>query len=335
MKNKISVGFYLGVGDFLCAVPIFNELLKENDQLRLYVSRPILAFVPFLELDCDKIEFVVFDTLRTATFSKMLGLVSALKADSSDMFLITPDAQRGVSSWKIPLILRAAKVLLRKEFKIVGAAEDRLSRLYDLQVPVSKRIDLTSRGFSLAYMARIFPTNRSGDGRIFKYSTLPQAPVYDLVIHPGASKDHKKWPLSHYCTLIRELGANFKIAFIGTDNDLRETRMCSDIVGVNFVVDSLGSALAVVRNARCVLTMDSGFSHVAALMQRPHVALFGPTSTEATPPASPFSRILSTECLSCRPCNLHYCRFTENYCMHMLEPKVVGKIIYEQLDHGK
>ena len=87
-----------------------------------------------------------------------------------------------------------------------------------------------------------------------------------------------------------------------------------------------------VANASAVLTMDSGFSHVAGFLGVRHFALFGSTDPVAYPPVSDKSTVLYRRALPCQPCNLHSCPYEHAACMQQVGPTEVAEAITIALD---
>jgi heptosyltransferase-2 len=69
---------------------------------------------------------------------------------------------------------------------------------------------------------------------------------------------------------------------------------------------TVGSLMAVVASCEAVLTNDSGAMHMADALGIPTVAVFGPTSEDATGPTGPWSAVVRHS-VDCSPCLLHEC----------------------------
>ena len=113
---------------------------------------------------------------------------------------------------------------------------------------------------------------------------------------PGAEfGPAKRWPHYHYAELAKQLiERGYSVRLFGSvkDDEVSEQirlalpedlqRYCINLAGqteLNQAVDLISDCVAVVSN-------DSGLMHIAAALQRPLVALYGPTSPQYTPPLS-------------------------------------------------
>ena len=113
---------------------------------------------------------------------------------------------------------------------------------------------------------------------------------------PGAEfGPAKRWPHYHYAKLAEmliEQGYAIRLFGSAKDEEVGEQIRCAlpsplqsycvNLAGqteLNQAVDLMSDCIAVVSN-------DSGLMHVAAALNRPLVALYGPTSPQYTPPLS-------------------------------------------------
>ncbi|MFZ5773922.1 MAG: lipopolysaccharide heptosyltransferase I [Thermodesulfobacteriota bacterium] len=85
---------------------------------------------------------------------------------------------------------------------------------------------------------------------------------------------------------------------------------------------SLKTLAALYERARLLITTDTGPMHVAAAMDTPVVALFGPTAPWRTGPFGPNHRVLRVE-LACGPCLKRICP-RDHECMTRL---TVGQVV--------
>jgi heptosyltransferase-2 len=129
------------------------------------------------------------------------------------------------------------------------------------------------------------------------------------VFCPGAEYGPaKRWPY------FRELSAAMgtPVVVLGSSSD---AQAAEGIPGTNLVgKTSLDEAIRLIAGASAVVSNDSGLMHVAAALGRPQVALFGSSSPEHTPPASPRARVLWLR-LECSPCFERVCPLGHFRCM--------------------
>ncbi|WP_334471292.1 ADP-heptose--LPS heptosyltransferase RfaF [Arsenophonus sp. PmNCSU2021_1] len=114
---------------------------------------------------------------------------------------------------------------------------------------------------------------------------------------PGAEfGPAKRWPAYHYVELAQLLFAahGYQILIFGSQKDSRigedirqslsaDCRQhCFNLAGKT----TLEQAVNLLASCRAVVTNDSGLMHIAAALNRPLVALYGPSSPDFTPPLS-------------------------------------------------
>lgn len=130
-------------------------------------------------------------------------------------------------------------------------------------------------------------------------------------ISPGSVWATKRWLPDRYAALIRRLDREYgyRSVLFGSSGD---RPLCAEIAAESGV-DPLNAAgaLTLLQSAalaaRCsaVVSNDTGMGHVAAAMDTPVVALFGPTvSAFGFVPHGPGHRVVETP-LDCRPCSSH------------------------------
>jgi heptosyltransferase II len=149
-----------------------------------------------------------------------------------------------------------------------------------------------------------------------------------VVYAPGAEfGPAKRWPPRHFGELAREIVAQdpqAQIALLGSPKD-RET--CEEVVAAaghaaSSMLNLAGStkldeAAALIAQADAVVTNDSGLMHIASGLNRPLVALYGPTDPRHTPPSSEFAKWIWLH-IDCAPCQQRQCPLGHHNCMEKL-----------------
>ena len=144
-----------------------------------------------------------------------------------------------------------------------------------------------------------------------------------LALAPGAEYGPaKRWPTRHFAALAKAKQAEgWDVWLFGSSGD-REVATAFpttvDLVGRT----SLDQAVALLSLADAVVSNDSGLMHVAAALDRPQVALFGPSDPTRTGPRNPAARILRLG-LDCSPCNKRVCPLGHHRCLEELPPEQV------------
>ena len=115
-----------------------------------------------------------------------------------------------------------------------------------------------------------------------------------LGICPGAEfGPSKKWPAQYFSEVAKEyVSRGWNVICFGSKNDIETGRKLETFNGLgdenkfyNLIgMTSLLDVVDLLAHCKRVVTNDSGLMHVAAAVQTPLVALYGPSSPEYTPP---------------------------------------------------
>lgn len=155
-----------------------------------------------------------------------------------------------------------------------------------------------------------------------------QRPVQPLLIlAPGAEfGPAKRWPAAHFAVLAQaKIRDGWAVWLLGAAGDrdaaavVREACPAAvDLAGRT----TLAEAVALIAIANAVVSNDSGLMHVAAALERPQVALFGPSDAERTGPRNARARVIARD-LSCRPCHSRVCPLGHHACLAGIAPQQV------------
>ncbi len=144
----------------------------------------------------------------------------------------------------------------------------------------------------------------------------------------------KNWPLEHLAKLCEGLGSrDIRVLVTGTDKDLETASILMNKIKASKVINACGKTsinqLAyLISKCSVYISSDSAPLHIAAAMQVPFVALFGPTDPlRHLPPAKEF--ILLKKDLECRPCYKTNCKDLK--CMEEISPQEVLEAVNKLL----
>ncbi|OGT45410.1 MAG: lipopolysaccharide heptosyltransferase II [Gammaproteobacteria bacterium RIFCSPHIGHO2_12_FULL_41_20] len=154
----------------------------------------------------------------------------------------------------------------------------------------------------------------------------PTKPV--LALCPGAEfGPAKRWPEEYFVRIaMAKLYDDWDVWLFGSPKEktiadmiMQQTQQqCLDLVGrtrLEEVIDLLSLATGVISN-------DSGLMHIAAALQKPLLAIYGPTSPHFTPPLTAQAQILRLS-LDCQPCFQRTCPLQHHRCMRDLTPEKI------------
>jgi heptosyltransferase III len=155
-----------------------------------------------------------------------------------------------------------------------------------------------------------------------------------ILCHTGAGISKKEWPLTHWTTLHRlASSAGCRLVFSHGVGQREENAMhqLKSLLPEAKILPALKLAefIAVLKQARALISNDTGPMHFAAALGVPVVALFGPTSVEKWSPLGEKVRVLRAEGCSCAP-TLHDCQKAVP-CMAGISPESVIRSLLEVL----
>ena len=147
-----------------------------------------------------------------------------------------------------------------------------------------------------------FPSLVGNEANIIKLSSSHGIDLYKPLISlcPGAEfGPSKRWPSEYYAEVANNfLSRDWQILLLGSKNDVpigKEIEKYSDqshkilnLIGKTKLVDTVD----IIKASKLVLCNDSGLMHIAASVDVPLVALYGPTSPEFTPPLSRKAKVI-------------------------------------------
>lgn len=289
------------VGDMMMSHALYQQLKIQNPNCQIDVMapdwcRPLLARMP-------EVRNAISMPIGHGAFrlGKRYQLGKSLR-NQYDMAIVLPNS---LKSAFIPLF---AKIANRRGWK----GESRYFFLNDLRSNKNDYPMMVQRYVALAFEQGVIPLakdlpiaypyletqpkeieqTKAKFARQLNYAENRPA----IGFCPGAEfGPAKRWPHYHYATLAKMLIAQgYSVRLFGSKKDeqigqqiclsLPEElqRYCLNLAGqtdLNQVVDLIADCQVVVSN-------DSGLMHIAAALNKPLVALYGPTSPQYTPPLS-------------------------------------------------
>ena len=151
-------------------------------------------------------------------------------------------------------------------------------------------------------------------------------------LNTGGSWPSKRWPEKYFAKLADklQLEENAQVVFFGGEGDLeRVDRIAEKMESspLNFAGGtSLMELAGLADECDLVISGDSGPAHVAAAVDTPVIALFGPSDEVKYRPYGEIHRVVKSD-VDCRPCGEHKCPEKHYHCMRRIKPgQIMGMI---------
>lgn len=164
-----------------------------------------------------------------------------------------------------------------------------------------------------------------------------------IVFAPGAEFGAaKRWPAYRFAALAAQIikhAPQSEIVLLGSGGDLATCQEICDLeptLQINNLAGktSLEEAIALIASARAVISNDSGLLHIASALNRPVIALYGPTDPNHAPPFSDVASSISLK-LDCSPCRQRECPLGHGNCMHQITHDMVWEKLKTIIDQAQ
>ena len=327
------------LGDVIQALPVLRLLKLHYPHAEIFWWIDS-ALAPLLEGDPDLAGIVRFERKRWGKprhWPEMLRSLRWLRAQHFDLVIdLQCLARSGAFAWLtrgtflagLDEVREGARgfydlAVPRKDFH-THAVDWYLSVLPPLGVPVHKNFQwLPERPAAAAAVNRKWFEDNSK--RKTQNAKL-------ILLQPGARWKNKRWPAKHFAELVRALAEKFpegQFAILGDHGDQPLGEIicqaapgrCLNLCGAT----SLPEMIEWVRRCDLMITNDTGPMHVAAALNKPLVALFGPTEPRRTGPYGQLENVLRLD-LPCSPCLKANCTYEKtDECLRALPPAPVGE----------
>ena len=128
------------------------------------------------------------------------------------------------------------------------------------------------------------------------------------VIVPGARWQTKQWPAERFARLASMLG--IRSVIVGSAADYQTAKVIEAASGGKALSiageTDIRELICIIKDARYMITNDSGPMHIAAACGVPVIAIFGPTSPVLTGPYGS-NNIIVQASADCSPCRKRKC----------------------------
>ncbi|MGC8653691.1 MAG: glycosyltransferase family 9 protein [Candidatus Kryptoniota bacterium] len=152
-----------------------------------------------------------------------------------------------------------------------------------------------------------------------------------ITVNIGGGWETKRWKTDKFISLSKKILNELSIGVVilyGPAEELQARAIAEQSGAVLAPFTSLHQMGAIMKASKLLITNDSGPMHIAASLNVPTLAIFGPTDPKLQGPYGNISEIVQKEDLECLKCNKTTCPIG-NICMTTLDAEVV----FEKLDH--
>ncbi len=153
-----------------------------------------------------------------------------------------------------------------------------------------------------------------------------------IVIHTGARWVYRRWAIDKWAELavVMRQRHGCEIVFAGGPDDVADIRKVMRILPFEAYSwagqSSLLDYAALVSRAVCMIGNESGPMHIAAAMDVPVIALFGPGIPSVFAPYGPKAQYIHHK-LPCNPCAQKICVLPNNPCMNRISVQDVLRLV--------
>jgi len=327
-QRTFLCGAFKGMGDLVCAAPVIACELNAGAEVTVLVYPQVADFFELLDFGSNRKSLHACTLPVRGAGKSVRKFFRQMSRLSPDVVWVSPHAPKSVASWKIPLLLWTLKKRYWSKAQLTCAASEPLSWLFDVRIPVNRGLPYMAREWTaysaLSGNAEMFPPQIVFRESIRLSRCLPSA--YDIVIHPGAGTENRKWPVHRFAELMKYISEDYRIAVVGLARDVAALQaVLPRNRGIKFLTGSLEDAIISIARSRVALTMDSGSMFFTHILGVPAVSLFGPSDPANVIPLSGNVHPVYEQKWSCQPCRMPRCRQRSVYCMASLEPKAVAE----------
>ncbi len=315
--QKICVIHLNQIGDLVFSLPLLKALKDNFPQASVHsVVRP------YLQELLESVSWVDRILLRPRPLSQKLSLLQTIRRNRYDLLIALPRSEEC-------LIMTA---LSRARVK-AGFAHFP----WDVSLDIKETIEGHNGWHNNAKLLKQLNLSVAKNDYVGLLAIEADTAGLDLpadyaVISPGASRRRlaKTWDQEKFIEVMVGLHKKYNLTPVlvgGKDNEAAHKIIQHSVDNRNIPVLNLTGKIslrvlcAVIRKAALFVGIDSGVMHLAACMDIPVVALYGPTDPFYVGPHNRKSIVVREDSLACVPCYLKDCDHLD--CMRTLSAEKV------------
>jgi heptosyltransferase-2 len=329
---KILVRGTNWIGDSVMSVPALRLIKKAFPDSEVTLAAP--AWSEGVFRDADFVDEILVLEESGHSPGSIIAQAGKLRKGSFDLAILLPN------SFGSALVTRSAGIakrfgyageargfLLTKAFAKPGWKNSRHEAFYYLNLIeetteyLGKKVPSDKPDFSIP----VSEARRSSARDQLEQAGLQPDESYAVMGAGSTNSRAKRWPADRFAKvadrLTRELG--LRPILLGSAAEIEvSTTVCEnanteivDLTGRTLLED----AVAIISEAKMMISNDMGLAHISAAVGTPTVTIFGPTNHLTT---APFGAEIVRVDVECSPCMLRDCPI-DHRCMTRIEPEDV------------
>jgi len=335
-STKILIIKLTAVGDVVLSSAAFKAIRNKFPSAHIYCltspqAGPIVEHCPYIN------EVMISDAqarnlkdlwqmsgqLRRCHFDKVIDLQNN-RFSHLLSFLTWAKESYGYNNGKFGFLLSRK---IKNNIRNIPPVEHqfRILKMLGIDHDPLTRLELHPSPKDEAYVQELLDSEWLSTGQIF----------VGLNISASAKWPTKNWPLEQMAKLCDILGQkNIRVVLTGEDKDKALSRSLvararakpASLVGKTSILQ----LAALIKHCQAYISPDSAPLHIAAGMQVPLIALFGPTDARRHMPPSEKQFVLYKP-MKCAPCYSSVCKIKTHACMKDISPEEVAKKVMQYI----
>lgn len=321
------------LGDVIHTLPALTDAQKAIPDLKIdWVVEERFAAIPSWHPVVNKIIPVAIRKWRKKLFNKQTwsevkAVISQLKSEKYDLII---DAQGLMKTIWLSWFVKA-----KTYGYALGCARDKVVPIF-----YNKKFKIGFEQHAVERMRKLFagalnyqyasqPADYGIDKTQWQSAELLEQ-NYILFFH-GTTWKNKHWPENYWiklANLLQKKNYSVKLSWGSEQEKLNSEKIASQCINTQLLPDlNIMGLLPYIASAKAIVAVDTGLGHLAAALNIPTIALFGPTDPSKTGIMGPKQLSLKSD-FACAPCLKRECSYKQKSsewpaCFESVTPELV------------
>jgi len=275
------------LGDIVLALPALTALRKSFPDAKIsWLIRP--EFAPLLENHPHLTEIITFDRkflgkawFHPGAFGALISLIRRLRQAKFDAVIDLQGLFRAASlAWlsgcKRRFGMAKTRELAHLFYTHKTPQTKELIHLVDYYLEITKTAGAAES--DVQFVLPHHPEAADSLGRLLKSHDIE--PENYAVFVPGSAHKDKRWPIERFAELAGKISSQFGLPIVATGNAgeaalIENLKELAKVPVANIAAQtSLSELVVLLKNAKLVVSNDTGPGHIAAALSTPLVLMF-------------------------------------------------------------